>query len=43
MKNAIITIWFNIGVNVIGLPQWHKHEVYKSMHANHVLKSKFHK
>jgi len=39
MKNTILTIWFNIGVNVIGLPEWHKHELYKNV----TVKSKFHK
>lgn len=43
MKNTILTVWFNIGVNVIGLPQWHKHEVCKKNYSSMVLKSKFHK
>jgi len=39
MKNTILTIWFNIGVNVIGLPEWHKHTLTQGKE----IRSKFHK
>jgi len=38
MKNLFFTLYFQIGVSVIGLPDIHKHEV--NLHSN--VKSKYH-
>lgn len=39
MKKIILSIYFQIGVNIIGIPEFIKHDFAKSL----VLKSTFHK
>ena len=38
MKKLFLSIVFQVGVNIIGLPEFHKHEV--NLHSK--VKSKYH-
>jgi hypothetical protein len=42
-KNAFICVWFQIGVNVIGIPDFAKHDVFIGRFQTQTLKSKFHR
>ena len=42
MKKTIISVWFQIGVNVIGLPDFHRIDIFRTKPTSYA-KSKYHR
>ena len=42
LKQGFICVWFQIGVNIIGIPDFIKHEVLRSKNVTQTVRSKYH-